>query len=288
MIPPPGTTGSPAAEPPGGGFRSAADLPEDVARHLGDFLLGLADNKRLLGIRYSDWMLGAPSVEAGIACSAMAQDEWGHARILYAMLRGFGRDPAALEHERPAEAYRNSELLDRDVSSWAEFLALNFLWDTAISVQFEMLAESRFEPIHYKVRKLLDEERFHFDHGNGWTSRLLAAEGGRAALAEAFGAAWNACLCVFGPDGDPLVSTLAEHGIVRAGTDATRRRWLERVGPLAERVGLARAANGTWTSVREPVWDGRCPDRRRAAEGGPDEDSLARVRGDRNRTLLMD
>ena len=288
-MPPPETTGgAPTAQPAGTGFRSAADLPEDAASHLGHLLLSLADNKRLLGIRYSDWMLGAPSVEAGIACSAMAQDEWGHARILYAMLRDFGRDPAALEHERPAEAYRNSELLDRDVSSWAEFLALNFLWDTALSVQFEMLAASRFEPIHYKVRKLLEEERFHFDHGHGWTSRLLASEGAREALAEAFAAAWNACLCGFGPDGDPLISTLAEHGIVRAGAKTARRRWLERVGPLAERVGLARTADGTWTSVREPVWDGHCPDRRRAAEGGPDQDSLARVRGDRNRPLLMD
>ncbi|WP_419164043.1 Phenylacetic acid catabolic protein [Candidatus Palauibacter sp.] len=270
------------------GFKSAADLPEGAAVHLGNLLLSLADNKRLLGIRYSDWILGAPSVEAGIACSAMAQDEWGHARILYAMLRDFGHDPSALEHERPSGAYRSSELLDRDVSSWTEFLALNFLWDTALSVQFEMLVESRFEPIHYKVRKLLEEERFHFDHGQGWTSRLLTAEGGRKALAEAFGAAWNACLCWFGPEGDPLGSTLAEHGIVGLDPAGTRRRWIERVGPLASKVGLTRAAGETWISTREPAWDGRCPERRRALEGGPDEDSLARVRGDRNRTLLMD
>ncbi|WP_425153152.1 1,2-phenylacetyl-CoA epoxidase subunit PaaC [Candidatus Palauibacter sp.] len=270
------------------GFKSAADLPDEVAVRLGDLLLSLADNKRLLGIRYSDWILGAPSVEAGIACSAMAQDEWGHARILYAMLRDFGHDPSALEHERPSGAYRNSELLDRDVSSWPEFLALNFLWDTALSVQFEMLAESRFEPIHYKVRKLLEEERFHFDHGQGWTLRLLAAEGGRKALAEAFEAAWNACLCWFGPDGDPLGSTLTEHGIVGSGPAGARRRWLQRVGPLVSKVGLTRAAGETWISTRDPAWGGRCPERRRAVDGGPDEDSLARVRGDRNRALLMD
>lgn len=270
------------------GFRSASDLPDDVAVHLGDLLLSLADNKRLLGIRYADWMLGAPSVEAGIACSAMAQDEWGHARIFYAMLRDFGQDPAALEHGRPSEAYRSSELLDRDVPTWPDLLALNFLWDTALSVQVEMLAESRFEPIHYKVRKLLEEERFHFDHGRGWTSRLLAAEGGRAALAEAFGAVWNSCLCWFGPDGDPLVSTLAAHGIVGADPAEARGRWLDRVGPLAAQLGLARAAGDTWSSTREPAWDDRCPARRRAAAGGPDEDSLARVRGDRNRALLMD
>ena len=270
------------------GFRSAEDLPEGVAGHLGNLILALADNKRLLGIRYSDWLLGAPSVEAGIACSAMAQDEWGHARILYAMLRDFGHDPAALEHERASGEYHSSELLDRDVETWEEFLALNFLWDTALSVQFEMLAESRYEPIHYKVRKLLEEERFHFDHGQGWTSRLLSAEGGRAALTGAFGAVWNACLCWFGADDDPLISTLAAHGIVRRDAAGTRARWLERVGPLAAETGLAREADAVWASTREPVWEGYLAGRRRAAEGGPDEDSLARARGDRNRELLMD
>ncbi len=271
-----------------GGFRSAADLPGDTSRHLGDLVLALADNKRLLGIRYSDWILGAPTVEAGIACSAMAQDEWGHARILYALLRDFGHDPSALERGRGADEYHSSELLDRDVASWEEFLALNFLWDTALSVQFEMLVESRYEPIHYKVRKLLEEERFHFDHGQGWTSRLLSAEGGRRALAEAFGAAWNACMCWFGADDDPLLSTLARHGIVRRDGAGARERWLERVGPVAAETGMATAGADGWVSAREAVWDGYCHQRRRSAEGGPDEDSLARVRGDRNRTLFMD
>ena len=30
-------------------------------------ILSLADSKRLMGIRYSDWILGSPSVETGIA-----------------------------------------------------------------------------------------------------------------------------------------------------------------------------------------------------------------------------
>ena len=71
-------------------YAKPADLPDDVRDHLGSLLIVLADNKRLLGMRYSDWLLGAPALEAGIACSAMAQDEWGHGRILYAMLRDFG------------------------------------------------------------------------------------------------------------------------------------------------------------------------------------------------------
>ncbi|MDX1578372.1 MAG: Phenylacetic acid catabolic protein [Gemmatimonadota bacterium] len=269
-------------------YRAADDVPESVRGHLADLLLSLADNKRLLGIRYSDWILGAPSVEAGIACSAMAQDEWGHARIVYAMLKDFGHDPSELEHERASEAYRNCELLDRDVSSWPDLLALNLLFDTALSVVFELMAESRFEPIHYKVRKLLDEERFHFDHAHGWTTRLQAADGGRSALGEAYGRAWNACVRLFGPDDDPLMSTLAAEGILAGDASAARALWVARVGPVLADSALVRQEDGIWIGVPEPDWKGWSVERRRAEDGGPDEDTLARTRGDRNRSLLMD
>ncbi len=270
------------------GFKSAGELPTTLSDGLAGLLLALADNKRVLGIRYSDWILGAPSVEAGIACSAMAQDEWGHARIVYSLLKDFGRDPEALEHERGSTEYLSSELLDRDVSSWPELIALNLLLDTALSVQFELMVDSRFEPIHYKVRKLLDEERFHLEHARGWTARLSSTSGGKKALADAFGAAWNACLRWFGPSGDPALQELAGAGILSGGPDAARSSWLERIGPSLDELGLARRGEKGWVSLREPEWEGWDAGRRRAAEGGPDEDTLARVRGDRNRSLLMD
>lgn len=265
-------------------YKSADDLPEGVAGHLGGLILSLADNKRLLGIRYSDWLLGAPSVEAGISCSAMAQDEWGHGRILYAMLKDFDRDPSFLEHERPADEYASCELLDADASSWTELIALNLLLDTALSVQFELLLDSTFEPIHYKVRKLLDEERFHFDHARGWTARLGSARAGRDDLTRVFAAAWDPVLRVFGPTDDPMAGTLADAGVTAGGPGAARRVWLERVGPVVEGLGLGEKTDAGY----EPDWSEWSADRRRAASGGPDEDTLARVRGDRNRALLMD
>ncbi len=279
---------SEADRPP---FKSAEDVPEDVRAHLGDLLLVLADNKRLLGMRYADWILGAPALEAGISCSAMAQDEWGHGRILYAMLRDFDGDPDALEHEREAAEYRNCELLDRPVDEWADLLALNLLLDGALSVQFEAMRESRFEPILYKVSKLLDEERFHFEHGRGWTQRLAGTKKGRAALEAAFTPAFEACLRWFGPPEDPGGTALAAAGVTAADPDGLRARWLARLGPVLEAAGLSlaeRTGGDGWRPSVTPTWEGWRPEARRAEEGGPDEDTLARVRGDRNRALLLD
>jgi len=271
-------------------YKAAEELPGEARDALGSLLLTLADDKRLLGLRYSDWILGAPSVEAGISCSAMAQDEWGHGRIVYAMLKDFGLDPDRLEHERESDEYRNSELTDRDVSSWADLVALNLLLDTAITIVFEALHDSRFEPIHYKARKLLDEERYHFEHARGWTARLAETPAGRGALDEAFRRAWNACLASFGPDDDPVTGVLTESGILTRDSAGMRRAWLDRIGPIlqAAELDLVRRVNGAWESTLEVDFDGWSGERRRAAEGGPDEDTLARARGDRNRSLLMD
>ncbi len=271
-------------------WKSAAEVPNALREPLGKLLLSLADNKRLLGMRYSEWILGAPTLEAGIACCAMAQDEWGHGRILYAMLKELGHDPAVLEHGRESDDYLSSELLDTPPADWPNMLALNALFDTALTIQCEALTESRFGPLHFRVRKLLAEERFHFEHARGWTARLAGADAGRQALADAFTVALDGCLCWFGGaagaetgTGGKIGAELAAEGIVDGDPDTLRVRWLERVGPLLEQVGLA-------TSDRVDVldWDDWNDARRRSGAGGPDPDTLARVRGDKNRAMLMD
>lgn len=277
--------------PDTGGFRTVADVPESLHRDLASLLLSLADNKRLLGMRYAQWLLGAPTLEAGIACSAMAQDEWGHSRILYAMLKDFGHDPDHLEHRRDAGEYLNSELLDSPPPLWTGLVALNFLLDTALSVQIESLKESRFEPLHYKVRKMLEEERFHFEHGRGWVARLAQSASGREELAEGFGSAWASCLRWFGGPGDSLIEQLRAGGISDAGPDELRSRWLSRVGPVVEDAGLDLASatgTGGWESSVRIGWEDWDASRRRASGAGIDDETLAGVRGDRNRAMLMD
>src|SRR5437763_7636075 len=85
-------------------------------------LSSLADNKYLLGRRYAEWCTGAPMLESAVAAAAMAQDELGHARSFYPLLRGFssGRDIPQMEdkgwQQRPTSAMR---CLDARFGAWA-------------------------------------------------------------------------------------------------------------------------------------------------------------------------
>lgn len=264
-----------------GGLDNA--LGPDVRSAVRDLIVVLADSKRLLGMRYADWILGAPELEAGIACASMAQDEWGHGRLLYSLLKDFDEDVDRLEHGREPHEYASMQVLDRAADDWSGLVALNAFADAALTVQFEALRESSFAPLRQRVQKLLDEERFHAAHGTAWVRRFAhAGEEARAAMNQAAAAVVPSATTWFGPD-DETASLLLDAGVVDGAGSDLRQRYLERLGPLL--TDLAGEVPRPWT---EPQFDGFDARTRRSVGDGPDPATLARIRGDKNRAFLMD
>jgi 1,2-phenylacetyl-CoA epoxidase catalytic subunit len=206
-------------------IEKAAELADDARDALRSLILSLADSKRVLGLRYSDRMLGAPTLEAGIAASSMAQDEWGHARLTYAMLGDFGDDPKVLEHERPAAEYRSHPALDAGFGSWADFIACILLIDTALAVQYGALAESRYVPAHNRVQKMLDEERFHFQYAAGWVRRIAAVPELREELAASLERYLGPALLWLGDDDGAASKRLVPLTCAPASFPAWSRCW---------------------------------------------------------------
>lgn len=260
--------------------RAESELDAETRDGVRDLILVLADSKRLLGYRYAEWMLGAPELETGIACSSMAQDEWGHARLLYALLKAFDEDVEALEHGREADAYRNMAVLDEVPGSWPETVALMVLADGALTVQFEALRQSSYEPLRQRVEKLLDEEGFHAAHGAAWFRRLAGGtDASREALRESVETMLPVVAEWFGPEGG-RGERLREAGVVERGGAGLRKRFLDRMAPLLDLIGVARPT--------EPAFDAFDEARRRSRGGGPDAETIRKIRGDRNRAFLLD
>ena len=69
-------------------------------------LASLADNKAALGRRYAEWAVSAPTLESAVAAAAMAQDELGHARSTYPVLKQLGgaRQRGRLRRRQAARA----------------------------------------------------------------------------------------------------------------------------------------------------------------------------------------
>jgi phenylacetate-CoA oxygenase PaaI subunit len=273
-------------------YEKAEQLPDSVRAPLRDLILALADSKRVLGLRYSDRMLGSPTLEAGIAASSMAQDEWGHARLTYALLGDLGDEPKALEHERAAAEFRSIGALDFAIDGWPGMISAALLVDSALSVQYAALLNSRYTPVHNRVQKLLDEEKFHFQYAAGWARRIAQVPELRGELARALGRYLAPALAWLGRDDAPAAQRLLEEGIVVAGPAALRARFLARVGPVLHEVGAAESLGvmgdgDEWSYTGALDWAG-WDDATRRAGGAVDEETAARARGDKNRALLMD
>ena len=249
--------------------------PGPLARHI----LSLADTKRVLGIRYSDWLLGAPSIETGIAASSMAQDEWGHARLLYSMLKDFDFDPFEVEHERPAERYYSAPALDEPFEDWAAFTAAVAVVDRALEIALESLSSGGFELAQSRIPKMLAEEEFHRSFGDAWFRRLCEAEGeAKARLGQEVRAMLPSTLAWLTPS-DEAYRSLVQEGQVRP-VEQIRTAFNRSFGPLAEALGL----DVETVEADRDGWD----EERRRGPGAPGEEAIERARGDRNRALFVE
>ena len=253
-------------------------LGEEDRSALQRLILTLADSKRLMGIRYSDWILGSPSVETGIATSSMTQDEWGHARLLYAMLKTLDVDPDAVEHDRATSEYASIAALDEEAPDWATLVAMMTLADRAIAIMLESFSGGTFEQAGSRVPKMLAEEAFHASLGAAWYRRLAGTEGeARALLTRATASMLPGLVAWVGADDAPM-RRMVDAGVVGPAEERLAA-FRDAVRDLARLVDVdvdAVEAAGDWDATR-----GR-------TGGQPSEEAAARARGDLNRALFVE
>ena len=213
----------------------------------------LADNKQLLGMRYAEWCIAAPTLEADIAAAAMGLDDIGHSRVLYGSLRELGTPDTGTGD---GASYANVSFLDRPWTDWSEFVAANAVLDSAFTLMIEALANGNVEVLRSRLKKMLQEERYHALHGRSWMHEVEAG----AAIERA----WRESLEWIGPEnGD--VDELHRTGQLAHGVRDLRRLLEER---LDGRTPQAAIEWGNW----EPI-------RRRTQAGGIDQATLDMLQG---------
>ncbi len=227
---------------------------ERSRRALAEFILAVADTKRLLGIRYAEWCDGAPTLEASVAASAMAQDELGHSRALLPLLHGFPEIDPGIPDEAPRAQYSALTFLEQPFSTWPTFVAANVLIGGALTVALAAARESCYVPLRTRAVKILEEERFHWLHGEGWFRRLAVNGKEAIDLANRVEDVLPQALCWFGRAED---DGLTQSGILDSGPEQMRSRLLEMAGPLiakSQAEYLLRLEDGRWQYVEHLPW----------------------------------
>jgi phenylacetate-CoA oxygenase PaaI subunit len=250
-----------AAAPLAAVVEAIGALEPDTRTALYTLLSSLADNKYVLGRRYAEWCTGAPMLESAVAAAAMAQDELGHARSFYPLLRGF---PEATEADTREEAgWQNRPTsamtcLAGRFEAWGDFIAANLLVDTALTILLEAAAGSPYEPLRQRARKIGQEELAHWVHAKGWVRKLGAQDSTRTALLASLAAMWDHAFTWYGLPDDPTLAPLTSAGILATGPGDLRERLHERLSTVLEVAGLAEELLG-----RKLPWDRWDPRARR-------------------------
>lgn len=226
---------SAAAETP---ISTVDALQPEAAQALLRFGLALADVKHFLGRRLSEWVTSAPAMEASVALAAITQDELGHARSLYAMLRDIPGAPEQLNPETDIgrEVIFAPRALHTPFTSWFQVIAALFVFDQALTQVFEALRESQLPPLKQRAAKILQEERDHAIFARGWV-RTLSAKGEPAMreLRAACAWIWPVAVHWFGPPDEASAAALVQAGILRETLPACLTAWQENVhGGLQE------------------------------------------------------
>jgi phenylacetate-CoA oxygenase PaaI subunit len=240
---------------------STSSLPDTItgmdpaARQcLISLVASLADNKAALGQRYGEWAVSAPTLESAVAAAAMAQDELGHARATYPVLKALGVSSSD-EH---AGGDRRLALLDRELPDWTGFVAANLLVDGMLTTFVAACRDSSLPPLAQRARKILQEERSHRVHAEAWARRLCRRGGGeRDGLIARLLQAWPQVARWPGPGDDPGYRAALDAGLVAHGPDHLRRQMTTWCGELL-------AGEATVIELGEPTgWSDWDAERRR-------------------------
>src|SRR3954447_20943175 len=171
----------------------------------------LADNKAALGRRYAEWGVSAPTLESAVAAAAMAQDEMGHARSTYPVLKALGVDAG---DEGLEGRGRRLAILDDELPDWMAFIAANLLIDGVLTTFVAACVDSSVTQMAQRARKILQEEGSHRVHAEAWAKRLCrAGSGQRDALVSRLLETWEHAGRWMGPAGDAGVRAAVELGM---------------------------------------------------------------------------
>jgi ring-1,2-phenylacetyl-CoA epoxidase subunit PaaC len=227
---------------------------------LREHLLALADDEFVIGYANSEWTGIAPVLEEDIAFSSLAQDELGHARLLYELLAEIeGRDIDQLVYSRASSDFRNAQLAERPRGDWAYSVSRQFLYDTADYLRLDSLRQSAYSPLASAAASIIREEKYHLLHAQTWLERL-AAGGSEARRRQ------HTAFRARGPDALGLFEPLAcESELVTAkmlpdSFANLQQRWLGSIAAPLRRLDLPFPfveCGTAWEAQINPIYGGR-------------------------------
>ncbi|MGC8489196.1 MAG: 1,2-phenylacetyl-CoA epoxidase subunit PaaA, partial [Clostridia bacterium] len=194
-----------------------------------------------------EWVPRAPTLYRKLALMAKVQDEAGHGQILIRvaedLMAPYGRDREDIMADLFAGRQKFHNVFHLAVPTWADAGLIGWLVDGAAIITQGMLLSGSYAPYTRALRRIVEEEGFHIQHGESICMAL--AEGTRAQRAmfqDALNRWWPALMMFFGPPevGSPTshqAAALRFH-IRTKSNEELRQRYLAKYVPRIRALGF--------------------------------------------------
>lgn len=186
-------------------------------------------------------LLNAPTLDAKIALASAIQDEVGHAQITYRLLEDFGYSTQQLLFERSPKEFRTFYMTQHPLDDYISAVVMMMLGDRAgYTTTLDIQESCSYAPYARSLRKVNFEETFHVGHGERWVEYYWKkSPATRKRVQEAVDFAFPLAAMWFGlPDHLKTRTDQLTYRIRGQSNDALRQRWLSKVVPFCERVGI--------------------------------------------------
>lgn len=209
------------------------------------YLLGLGDDRLILGHRLSEWCGHGPILEEDIALTNIALDLVGQATLflkLAAEAEGHGRTEDDLAFLRDAIEFRNVLLVELPRGDFAFTMVRQLLYSVFSLRQLEEIAASGDSDLAGVAAKGAKETRYHVRHASQWVVTLGdGTDESHARTQSALDDLWRYTGELFMPTEADLTASAAGVGVSPQSVEGS---WRELVSDTLTRAGLTTPAVG--------------------------------------------
>jgi ring-1,2-phenylacetyl-CoA epoxidase subunit PaaC len=209
------------------------------------YLVGLGDDRLILGHRLSEWCGHGPILEEDIALANIALDLIGQATLflkLAGAAEGKGRGEDDLAYLRDAIDFRNVLLVELPRGDFAVTVVRQLLFSVYSLLQMEALSAVGDADVAGVAAKAAKETRYHVRHATQWVVTLGAGtEESHRRAQSALGDLWRYTGELFIPT---PADSAAEQAGVGVNPESLSAAWHAQIGEILRVAGLETPAAG--------------------------------------------
>lgn len=188
-----------------------------------------------------NWITRAPNLRRKAALLAKVQDEAGHGLYLYSAAETLGISREEMIHQLHTGKAKYSNIFNYPTLTWADIGAVGWLVDGAAIINQVMLQRASYGPYARAMIRICREESFHQRQGFEIMLTLCRGNEAQKAMAQdALNRWWWPSMMMFGPNDkdSPHSADMAKWRVKRESNDELRQRFVDRVAPQAEFLGI--------------------------------------------------